>query len=134
MSRTASRTDLTAAMQAAAVYLRSAADRAERGVPVDPVTARRSAAALDELAGLDAPPAEGVRLLLDRADLTELAAILSNERYRMDRGDGHPLPQPRWGANVRISQAVQAALTAPACLCPALRIHQAGCPADNTEA
>jgi len=127
------RADLTSAMQAAAAYLRSAADRAERGLPVNPVTARQAAAALDELAGQDAPES-GVLLLIDPADLTELAAILTAERYRLDKGDDRAVPQPRWGANVRISQAVQAALTAPACLCPALRIHQAGCPADNTEA
>jgi hypothetical protein len=41
--------------QAAAAYLRSAADRAEHGQPVDPVTARAAAVALDELAGQDAP-------------------------------------------------------------------------------
>jgi hypothetical protein len=49
-------------------------------------------------------------LLVDREDLTELAAILDAERYRLDKGDGSPVPQPRWGANVRVSQAVQAAL------------------------
>ena len=52
---------------------------------------------------------DGIPLLLAPADLTELALILTAERYRLDKGD-RPVPQPRWGANVRISQAVQAAL------------------------
>ena len=60
MSSSSSRADLTAAMQAAAAHLRSAADRAERGQPVDPVTARAAAVALDELAGRDAPPPEPI--------------------------------------------------------------------------
>lgn len=50
-------------------------------------------------------------LLIARDDLTELDTILTAERYRLDKGDGTPVPQPRWGANVRVSQAVQAALT-----------------------
>jgi hypothetical protein len=53
-------------------------------------------------------------LLLDPADLRELALILTEERYRLDKGDDRPVPQPRWGANVRISQAVNAALDAVA--------------------
>jgi hypothetical protein len=56
------------------------------------------------------PPA----LLLDPADLRELALILTEERYRLDKGDDRPVPQPRWGANVRISRAVNAALDAVA--------------------
>lgn len=53
-------------------------------------------------------------LLIERDDLTELAAILTAERYRLDKGDDEPVPQPHWAANVRISQAVLAALATPA--------------------
>lgn len=53
-------------------------------------------------------------LRLDPADLRELALILTEERYRLDKGDDRPVPQPRWGANVRISQAANAALDAVA--------------------
>lgn len=53
-------------------------------------------------------------LLLNPVDLRELALILTEERYRLDKGDDRPVPQPRWGANVRISQAVNAALDAVA--------------------
>lgn len=51
-----------------------------------------------------------VPLLLDREDLEALSRILTGERYQMDKGDGTPVPQPRWATNVRISKAVDAAL------------------------
>lgn len=62
-------------------------------------------------------PADTVSLVVDRADLRELYAILDADRYRMDKGDDRPVPQPRWGANVRVSKAVMAAL-APAATPP----------------
>jgi hypothetical protein len=54
--------------------------------------------------------ADVARLPVSRDDLTELAAILTAKRNRLDKGDGSPVPQPRWAANVRISQAVFTAL------------------------
>ncbi len=67
---------------------------------------------IGRLRGKLEPHTTSVPLLLDRADLDELALILIAERYRLDKGDDRPVPQPRWAANVRISQAVNAALAA----------------------
>lgn len=47
---------------------------------------------------------------MTREDARELALILDINRQHMDKGDDRPVPQPRWGANVRISKAVAAAL------------------------
>ena len=58
------------------------------------------------------PVPGAVAVLLDPADARELLLILGEERYRLDKGDDRPVPQPRWGANVRTDQAVRAALLA----------------------
>lgn len=52
----------------------------------------------------------GVVVTMTREDANELFMILTSDRYRMDKGDDRPVPQPRWGANVRVSKAVMAAL------------------------
>jgi hypothetical protein len=62
----------------------------------------------------DALLASVAPLTVSRDDLNELSVILMEERYRMDKGGGRPVPQPRWGANVRVSEAIMAALDAPA--------------------
>lgn len=49
---------------------------------------------------------------MTREDARELGLILDMDRQRMDKGDDRPVPQPRWGANVRVSKAVAAALDA----------------------
>lgn len=61
------------------------------------------------VAAIRAALSGGVVVPMTREDAQELRLILDMDRQRMDKGDGN-VPQPRWGANVRVSQAVQAAL------------------------
>lgn len=59
--------------------------------------------------GIERQP-DTVVLEITREDADGLSMILMSDRYRMDKGDGQPVPQPRWGVNFRVSQAVAAAL------------------------
>lgn len=74
-------------------------DSGEVYVPERVVAAIRAALADDR-----------ITVQMTREDAQELALILTGDRYHMDKGDGHAVPQPRWGANCRVSQAVDRAL------------------------
>lgn len=72
---------------------------------------------LRDAASLIDPDEEGqaddrIVVSMTREDARELGLILDMDRQRMDKGDDRPVPQPRWGANVRVSKAVAAALDA----------------------
>lgn len=72
---------------------------------------RKEAQLLASLLASPEPP-QPVVIEMTREDAQELLAVLTGERMRMDKGDGSPVPQPRWGANVRVSSALMAALDA----------------------
>lgn len=76
---------------------------------LDDVNAWAATRELDDAAGAEQQPA-AVVISMTREDARELGLILDMDRRRMDKGDDRPVPQPRWGANVRVSKAVAAAL------------------------